>query len=60
MRNEIGRLQAKPHEVITETQNTVVLQMDESCYKQFENNMDKALYIKMRFGEEVTKNGTNN
>lgn len=36
-------------EVLKEAQNTVVLQMDESCYKQFVNNFDKALYIKMRF-----------
>lgn len=32
-------------------QNLVVMRMDESCYTQFTNNYDKALYIKMRFEE---------
>ena len=38
-------------EIATETQHTVIMQLDESCYEQFTNNYDKALYIKMRFDE---------
>lgn len=36
-------------ELNSEGQNILIMKMDESCYTQFTNNMDKALFIKMRF-----------
>ena len=50
MRKEIDNYK-QAYEIATETQHTVIMQLDESCYEQFTNNYDKALYIKMRFDD---------
>jgi hypothetical protein len=39
------------YEFLKDSQNVVIMKMDDSCYTQFTNNFDKALYIKMRFGD---------
>ena len=50
MRRELANYK-QAYEVVSEAQHSVIMQMDESCYEQFTNNYDKALYIKMVFDE---------
>ena len=54
MRRELADYK-QAYKIATDVQHTVILQMDESCYEQFENNYGKALYIKMRIGEGVSE-----
>ena len=29
--------------------NQLIMEMDKSCYEQFQNNMDKTLYLKLNY-----------
>lgn len=32
--------------------NQLIMEMDRSCYEQFQNNMDKTLYLKINFDDK--------
>jgi hypothetical protein len=47
--NQIKNDYKEGYEMLQESQDIVVMQMDEGCAEQFKNNMDKTLYLKIRF-----------
>lgn len=46
---ELGLLLSKPPEVIKVEKNVIEVEMDKSCFTQFENNIDKTIYVKLNF-----------
>ena len=42
-------LKAKPEQITKVEEHKIVIEMDRSCYEQFENNMDKSVYLKLNF-----------
>lgn len=39
----------KNYQNVTVEKNQLIMEMDKSCYEQFQNNMDKTLFLKLNF-----------
>jgi len=37
---------------IEEPKNQIIVEMDKSCFDQFQNNLDKAIYVKLYFKDK--------